>query len=652
MNEVSKLIDRTITEVEFDNTITSIGYCAFDSCSSLTSVTIPSWITSIDSYAFSDCSSLTSVTCLATTPPTLGSGVFGGSSCPIYVPVDSVSAYKTATNWSSYRSRIQGIPFLKAVYTDVNDVEHEVWGGSRTLARSEWGMDYGNVLGNMKSCEVKTGVTTIGSTCFYAGFANDSLTSITLPDTVTKINNNAFQNCTGLTDLNIPSGVTTIDSYAFDGCAKLATDLSFIDGTGVTRLNNYVFAEMWYNDNGTYKGLTTANIPEGITTINDNAFYHSFCITSISIPSTVTSISSYALKTSYDYDNLVSMTVDANNATYDSRNNCNAVIHTSTNTLVAGCKTTVIPNTVTSIGSMAFRDVFLSSITIPDSVTSIGSNAFHTLTLRNVTVQSTVPATVDSTAFNKTYLSAIIVPTGTLSTYRSASGWNSYADKIFEYGVADWRVIEQSCERDGNNQKTGYAITVEQDYNPTSSTYNTTRSTRVEDLVQCNPSGNIFTKITQLADATTGKYIVVYDNGDGTGLALNASLIKNTSSTANGINALDNFIDVSISDGDVLLSDEDTSTTAFDYNGQYISWTDPDTERTYRLCGRSSGAAFEYSSPNHQVQPASTTYGFSFKDNSNSRLIALFTNTSNNSKFRWESSGSATLNGVGIYKLN
>ena len=696
MNEVSKLIDRTITEVEFDNTITSIGFGAFYDCTGLTSVTIPSWITSIGNYgfyqnsnlttlvlneglvsigtwaftrcyalssltlpstldsigdyAFSECNTLASITCLATTPPVIGSMTLNGTNkCPIYVPVDSVSAYKAATNWSRYSSRIQGIPFLKAVYTDNNDIEHEVWGGDRTLARSEWGSDYGNVLENMKSCEVKTGVTTIGSNCFCNSTNGcPSLTSITLPDTVTQISNNAFYNCFELTDLNIPSGVTTIDSYAFDGCAKLATDLSFIDGTGVTRLNNFVFAEMFYNDNGTYKGLTTANIPEGITTIYDNAFYRSLCITSISIPSTVTSISSYALKTSYDYDNLVSMTVDANNATYDSRNNCNAVIHTSTNTLVAGCKTTVIPNTVTSIGSAAFRDVALTSITIPDSVTSIGSNAFYTSTLQNVTVQSTVPATITSGVFNTTNLSAIIVPTGTLSAYETA--WSDYKDFLFENGVAKWVEQSYTCEVDATDTKTGMITVTEKDANPTSSTYNQTRTRTYEDLTRCNPTP-CFSKITSLSDATSGTYIVVYDNGDGTGLALNASLIKNTGSTTTGINANNNFINVSISDGNVSLSDVDTSTTAFDYDGNYISWTDPDTGTTYKLCGRSTGTTFEFSNPSHQVQPASTTYGFSFRDYLNNRLIALYTSGTTH-KFRWDNSNSATLNGVGIYKLN
>ncbi len=322
--------------------------------------------------------------------------------------------------------------------------------------------------------------------------------------------------------------------------------------------------------------------------------------------------------------------------------------------LIDGSITEVqLDESVQSIGYCAFDSCTnLEKLTIGENVSTIGNYAFSDCSnLGTVITEATTPPTLlGGTTFNKTNNVSIYVPTGTLQTYRTA--WSNYANKIFEYGVADWRVIEQSCELDGSNKKTGYFITVEQDYNPSSSTYNTTRQRTYEDLTRCNPSGNTFSKITQSADATTGKYIVVYDNGDGTGLALNASLIKNTSSTSNGINAFYNFIDVSISDGNVLLSEEDTSTTAFDYNGQYISWTDSGTGTTYRLCGRSSGVAFEYSSPNHQVQPARTTYGFSFKDNSNNRHIALFTNsTSGAQKFRWDNSSSEN-NSVGIYKLN
>ena len=114
---VTSIGDRTfydcnsLTSCTIPNSVVSIGTSAFQNCYSLTSVTIPSGVTSIGSQAFVQCTGLTSVTCLATTPPTLDQRAFNtGNSCPIYVPSASVNAYKTATVWSGYASRIQAIP--------------------------------------------------------------------------------------------------------------------------------------------------------------------------------------------------------------------------------------------------------------------------------------------------------------------------------------------------------------------------------------------------------------------------------------------------------------------------------------------------------------------------------------------------------------
>lgn len=100
----------SLTSISIPNSATYIGGTAFYRCSALMSVTIPNGVTFIGNSAFNECSSLTSITCEATTPPELGAGNNRSSVTAVYVPAESVEAYKTATNWSYYASKIQPIP--------------------------------------------------------------------------------------------------------------------------------------------------------------------------------------------------------------------------------------------------------------------------------------------------------------------------------------------------------------------------------------------------------------------------------------------------------------------------------------------------------------------------------------------------------------
>ena len=100
----------SLTSITIPSGVTSIGGLVFHKCTSLTSITIPSSVTSIGIYVFQNCTKLTSITVEATTPPNIASNAFySTNNCPIYVPAESVDAYKSANNWSKYADRIKAI---------------------------------------------------------------------------------------------------------------------------------------------------------------------------------------------------------------------------------------------------------------------------------------------------------------------------------------------------------------------------------------------------------------------------------------------------------------------------------------------------------------------------------------------------------------
>ena len=133
--------------------------------------------------------------------------------------------------------------------------------------------------------------------------------------------------------------------------------------------------------------LTSIEIPNSVTSIGRAAFNGCYHLTAIEIPSSVTNIGEYAFVSCFD---LLSIIVEDGNTKYDSRNNCNAIIETGTNTMIVGCQNTIIPNTVTAIGDAAFCGSGLTSIVIPNSVTAIGNSAFQGSCLSNIEIPNSV----------------------------------------------------------------------------------------------------------------------------------------------------------------------------------------------------------------------------------------------------------------------
>ena len=427
-----------LTSIEIPNSVTSIGDYAFYFCYNLTSIEIPNSVTSIGNEAFSWCSNLTTIKCHAESVPETYETAF--DYCPsemnIQVPEGSVDLYKSAEPWKNYNVT-KMYPYqngdnvvidyegysLKFTIINVEPAECEVICSTRPTIETAITIPSSVIISG-----TECSVTTIGNSAFSAC---TGLTSIEIPNSVTSIGDLAFYSCSNLTSIEIPNSVTSIGDYAFYNCS----------------------------------GLTSIEIPNSVTSIGDQAFSWCSGLTSIEIPSSVTSIGNSAFS---GCDAMEIMTVKADNTVYDSRENCNAIIDTETNTLVSGCKNTKIPNSVTSIGDYAFDYCYnLTSIEIPNSVTSIGDYAFDNCPgLTSIEIPNSVTTIGDNAFKNRSLLSIkchaesvpetsttafdncpsemnIQVPEGSVDLYKSAEPWKNYnVTKMYPYQNGDNVVID------------------------------------------------------------------------------------------------------------------------------------------------------------------------------------------------------------------
>ncbi len=471
----------SLTSITIPNSVTTIGIDAFYRCDSLKSVTIGSSITAIGRNAFNGCNRLESLICKADTPPTMENRyVFDNdtySRVMLYVPEESLEAYQTTDYWNMF-TNILSMEHLQDDKFEVNGIYYYIIGDEaivtyKSTSYSQYNNEYSGSV-TIPSTVTHNGlsypVTTIGESAFLNCTA---LTSVTIPNSVTSIDKEAFSNCSGLTgELIIPSSITDLGMAVFKNCSGLT---SVTIPNSITRISDELFWDC--------TGLTNVNLPNTITCIGEVAFEGCTSLTSFTIPNTVDSILYSAFKnctglkrldipnsvfliddeafwncTSLESltigcsvvtirpqafgscPNLTRIVVSTDNPVFDSRDNCNGIIETANNKLNTGCKSTIIPNTVTTIGQSAFEGInSMTSVTIPASITHIETDAFSDCrSLTSVICKAVTPPCMDDIHIfwwynnynnNNTYTTATLyVPAASLQAYRNTDYWNRFTN--------------------------------------------------------------------------------------------------------------------------------------------------------------------------------------------------------------------------------
>ncbi len=452
----------SLTTINIPESVTKMGESVFWGCNSLTSFVIPEGVTEVGDNAFRDCTSLTSITISEESKLTsIGESSFSGCSS-----LTSINIPDCVTSIGVYA--FSGCSSLASVAIPENVT---------TMGLSGIFSDCSSLV----SAFIPEGVSVIG----YRAFDGcGSLTSINIPESVTEIRSSAFEDCTSLTtitskattppvcsdstsfgfvDKSIPvyvpassvaayqatdgwSEFTNIRSYIASGtCGEnltwTLTDEGelIIEGTGAMTDYEEAGSEPWFYYSTSIEKIVIKN---GVSSIGDKAFWGCSTLSSVVISESVISIGEYAFcgcdnltsiiitknvtnignRVFEGCDNLVSIVVEEGNTNFDSRNDCNAIIKTGTNTLIAGCSSTIIPENVTSIGYCAFLGCTnLTSIIIPKGVTNIEDCAFAYCSLTSVNIPEGITS-LGRQVFHGCEFTSIIIPESVTSI-----GWYAFS---------------------------------------------------------------------------------------------------------------------------------------------------------------------------------------------------------------------------------
>ena len=443
-----------LTAVNIPNSVTTLEYASFYQCTGLTSMSIPSSVTLLEQFVFRNCSSLTQVTfanpnteiwaqafqyCTSLTDVTLpqaleniGAGLFYG--CTALEHIDIPSTVTSIYMYAFYNCvNLAEINIPDATVDIATDAfENTAWYDNQpdgVIYAGKVAFGYKGQMPSNTNITLASDTRAIGTAAFNG---QDNLAGITIPASVCHVGLNCLGDCESLTRITVESGNTTYDSR--NNCNAIIETASntLVAGCMNTVIPNTVTGIGSYAFNYC-TGLTEINLPNSITTIGERAFRGCIRLTSITIPASVNSIGATICSECY---NLKTMKVANGNTTYDSRNNCNAIIETATNTVIAGCAHTVIPDGITTIGDHAFYGQFnMTYVVIPATVTSIANYGFQLQSeyynqLKTTICKAVTPPAMTGTSFH--YISyeqgVLYVPRASISAYQNDEWWGRFVD--------------------------------------------------------------------------------------------------------------------------------------------------------------------------------------------------------------------------------
>lgn len=432
----------------------TIGNSSFSGLTALRELIIPEGVTTIGTNAFSSCTNLEKIYCPSTVP-TLTNAAGGGytvynsfaSNAPFYVLPASYSSY-TSSTWTSFGSNF----FIYGDCGADSDSKNVQWVlSSKTGVMSFIGSGnvrgYGNgttpwysLRAMILSAEFSEGITATGGWCFQDC---SNLATVSLPSTLTTVSVRTF-NATAITSIDIPEGVTRVDNYAFYNCTALE-DVNL--PSTLTQIGSNVFEGC--------TGLASIDLPEGLTNIGSKAFAGCTSLASITIPRSVTTIStssgSYtfngctALRTvnwnAEECANFNKYSSDGKSFTYytpfgNTKASITAFNFGPNVRVIPSClcegmtalTSVTLPSSVTTINQDVFHGCTgLTSITIPANVGTIGGTVFEGCTnLASVTCEAETPPTIQNTTFSTPDSKTLITSCNTRADYEEANHWSSF----------------------------------------------------------------------------------------------------------------------------------------------------------------------------------------------------------------------------------